>query len=121
MWIDSFVKHDYIAFLRRRFIYTGFLTSGVIHFVNTSGFTDSTFEYFYDNRLNNKNLITLKTLSTNANVTMKGPDGNFYKEFQSFVNYYGDTNYGDKWIAAAIKKTETAFSSLYVHATFTCF
>lgn len=95
------------------------MSTGTIHFERTSGIVDSTFEYYYNNRMNNKNLITLQSLSTNASLTMKGPDGNYYKEFNAFVDYYGDTNYGDKWIVAAMNKTETAFSSMYVYSMFT--
>jgi hypothetical protein len=90
------------------------LNNGVIHFERTTGVVDSAFEYFYNNRIDNNNIRTLQKLSTNASLTMKGPDGNYYKEFQSFVDYYGDANYGDKWITAARKKVNTDFSSKYV-------
>jgi hypothetical protein len=98
----------------RRFNYTGFLETGVIHFEITPGVTDKSFSYFYHNRANNKNRITLKKLSTNASATMLGSNGKYYKEFQTFVDYYGDTNYGDKWVSAARWKTNTDFSSKFV-------
>ena len=82
---------------------------------------DNAFAYSYNNRLDNNNLRTIQSFSTNASVTMKGPDGNYYKEFQSFVNYYGDTDYGDKWVTAAYQKNNTAYTSqcvfgkVYIH------
>jgi hypothetical protein len=44
-------------------------------------------------------------------MTMRGPDGNYFKEFQSFVDYYGDTDYGDKWIYGAFNKQNTLFTT----------
>jgi len=49
-------------------------------------------------------------------MSMKGPDGNFYKEFGLFMDYYGDADYGDKWITAAARKQKTGFKSGYVVA-----
>ena len=97
------------------------MESGVIQFERTSGVVDNTFAYSYNNRLDNNNLRTIQSFSTNASVTMKGPDGNYYKEFQSFVNYYGDTDYGDKWVTAAYQKNNTSYTSqcvfgkVYIH------
>lgn len=90
------------------------MDTGVVQFERTSGVVDIAFEYFYDNRQGNKNTITLQKLSSNASNTMKGPDGVNYKEFQSFVDYYGDANYGDKWVTAARWKKNTDFTSKYV-------
>ena len=90
------------------------MNTGVIQLERTSGVIDNVFEYSYDNREDNNNIHTLQKLSTNASTTMKGPDGVFYKEFQLFVDYYGDTNYGDKWVTAANKKVNTNFTSEYV-------
>jgi hypothetical protein len=82
--------------------------------VEIDGVVDNVFHYTYDNRADNKNTRTLQRLSTMANTTMKGSDGKYYKEFQIFVDYYGDYDYGDKWITSAYKKQNTAFSSKYV-------
>ena len=57
------------------------------------------------------NTRSLQLLSTNASMSMKGPDGNFYKEFGLFMDYYGDADYGDKWITAAARKQKTGFKS----------
>lgn len=69
------------------------------------------FEYEYDVRAGNKNSLTLQSLSTNATVSMKGPSGSYYKEYQLFLDYYGDKDYGDKWITAAARKTHTGFAT----------
>ena len=108
--LDSFAE----PFSHFRFIQIGFLTTGVLQFEVNSGVVDKKFEYSYDNRQDNRNIHTLQKLSTNASITMKFPDGSYYKEFQSFVDYYGDTSYGDKWISAARWKRNTDFSSKYV-------
>ena len=110
MLIHSFAK----LLLHPCWNYVGFLEVGVIHFERTSGVIDYVSEYSYDARVDNNNIRTLQRLSTQANVTMKGPDGAYYKEFQSFVDYYGDSNYGDKWVTAARNKGNTDFTSKYV-------
>ena len=95
------------------------MSKGELTLESPTGAVLGKFTYSYDNRDDNNNLITIQKLSTSASTTMKGPDGAFYKEFEVFREYYGDTNYGDKWIAAAKAKTNTAFSSGYVsHLTF---
>jgi hypothetical protein len=91
----------------------GFSKTGTISFV-VDGNVVETLSYSYLLRKDNKNTRTLKSLSTNAVTSMKGPDGKYYTEFQLFYDYYGDTNYGDKWITAAYKKQNTGFSSKYV-------
>ena len=87
------------------------MDTGVIQFERTSGVVDNAFAYSYDNRGDNKNLRTIQSFSTNASATMKDPDGKYFKEFQFFVDYYGDSNYGDKWVKAARNKVNTDFSS----------
>jgi hypothetical protein len=89
---------------------SGFLDVGNITF-EVNGVIQNSFKYKYDNRRNNLNLISLQKLSSNAGETMKGLDGAYYKEFNVFVDYYGDTNYGDKWVSAAFNKVNTGFSS----------
>jgi hypothetical protein len=65
----------------------------------------------YDNRRGNMNTRSLQLLSTNATNSMKGPDGKYYPEFQTFLDYYGDANYGDKWITAAARRQKTDFTT----------
>jgi hypothetical protein len=88
--------------------FSGFLEEGKVRFVS-NGKTDE-YSYIYDNRRNNMNTRTLQSFSTNATTSMVGPDGQYYKEFAIFVDYYGDANYGDKWITSAARKQNTAFS-----------
>ena len=35
----------------------------------------------------------------------------YFAVFQKFLNYYGNTDYGDKWILAALDATPTNFAS----------
>lgn len=91
------------------FLPKGFMVTGTVSFVS-NGKTDE-YSYVYDNRRGNMNIRSLQLLSTNASTSMVGPDGKFYKEFGMFVDYYGDSNYADKWITAAAKKLNTAFSN----------
>jgi hypothetical protein len=72
-----------------------------------------TFEYTYDNRRDNNNARTIQKFSTEASKVMKNcNDGSdcYHDDFQKFVNYYGDADYGDKWITAASKGLATDFS-----------
>jgi hypothetical protein len=91
----------------------GFSKTGTISIVENGNVAEK-LSYSYSIRQDNKNSRTLQSLSTNASISMKGPDGKYYTEFQLFYDYYGDTNYGDKWITAAYKKQNTGFSSKYV-------
>ena len=73
----------------------------------------SVYEYTYDIRRDNENFNTLQNLSTFAETFMRL--GNKYiPEFQLFLNYYGDPDYGDKFVVAAATGKSTAFSSGYV-------
>jgi hypothetical protein len=87
----------------------GFLKEGNVSFAS-NGNTD-VYSYIYDNRRNNMNTRTLQSFSTNASTSMIGPNGTYYTEFQIFLDYYGDTNYGDKWVTSAALKQNTAFSN----------
>jgi hypothetical protein len=72
------------------------------------------FGYLYDVRVDNYNNVTLQGFSTNAAVSMKGPSGVYYDEYKQFLDYYGDTDYGDKWVMAAANRNKTGFKTGYV-------
>jgi hypothetical protein len=46
-----------------------------------------------------------------TNTTMRGLDGNFYSDFQTFFNYYGAIDYADRYILAALDGTATTFTN----------
>jgi hypothetical protein len=68
------------------------------------------FEYKYNIRKENLNNLTLQSLSTTANTAMK-VNGSYIPEYQVYVNYYGEYDYGDQWISAAEAGTNTGFQS----------
>lgn len=76
------------------------------------------FAYAYDSRVDNKNWLTLRSLSTNAATTMKSLSGSYYEDFQKFVDFYGNTDYADKWVMGAAKGEDTAFSKNHGNADF---
>lgn len=45
----------------------------------------------------------------------------FYPEFQKYYNYYGDADYGDKWVQAAFTASATDFSSGKGNADFSSY
>lgn len=47
--------------------------------------------------------------------------GSFIPEYSLFLNYYGDTDYGDKWVSAAASKRKTDFKSERGNADFGSF
>jgi hypothetical protein len=80
------------------------------------------FNYMYDNRHGNKNDRTIQKFSTDAAKVMKNCDDGsdcYHDDFQKFINYYGDTDYGDKWIIAAAEGLSTEFTSNRGNANFT--
>merc|ERR1711988_272852 len=55
---------------------------------------------------------TLQGFSTSAQAKMyEGCAGCPYEHYSRFFNYYGDYNYADKWVLAALDGTATSFSS----------
>jgi hypothetical protein len=68
-------------------------------------------EYGYDVRKDNKNVLTLQSLSLNAPRTMKVSGGKFIAEYQIYLDYYGDELYANKWIESAADSNFTDFSS----------
>lgn len=77
----------------------GFAVSGEL---NVGG---RQFPYTYDIRRDNNNILTMQGLSKNAAVDMLG-----VVDFQSFLDYYADPDYADKWFVAAASGNTTAFS-----------
>lgn len=55
---------------------------------------------------------TLQYLSATANTTMQvNSTSPYFAVFQTFLTYYGNTDYGDKWMLAALDGTATNFAS----------
>jgi hypothetical protein len=46
-----------------------------------------------------------------TNVTMRGIDGKFYPDFQTFFDYYGKIEYADIYIRAALDGVATNFAA----------
>jgi hypothetical protein len=88
----------------------GFKDSGTVTVIR-DGKEPLEFEYKYNIRKENLNTLTLQSLSTTAETAMKVVDGNYIPEYQVYVNYYGDYDYGDKWVSAAEAGTNTGFKS----------
>lgn len=94
----------------------GLAGSGQLEFIPIANPDVATiFNYTYDIRADNKNFRTIQMFSTEAFKAMKNcPDSSiecFYDDFQLFVDYYGDTDYGNKWINAAANGTNTGFKT----------
>ena len=74
--------------------------------------TGEMFPYTYDIRAGNINLRTFQRFSVAADSTMKPCENCPYIEsFQAFMAYYGDSDYGDKWILAASFGNGTSYSN----------
>ena len=56
------------------------------------------------------NTRTLQSMSQTAEIryTLKGQ---YFEEYQTFIDYYGDHNYADKFIIAADMELDTNFKS----------
>lgn len=80
------------------------------------------YDYTYDVRQNTFNGRTLKRFSGEAADLMKYcPTCGFYPDYEKFVKYYGDYNYGDKWITAALERSQTNFLNGRGDADFSTF
>ena len=53
----------------------------------------------------------MKNFSTGARFELVNNNGNLYQTYQRFYAYYGDYDYADKWVSAALTKTDMTFSS----------
>ncbi|GAX12063.1 hypothetical protein FisN_8Lh165 [Fistulifera solaris] len=62
----------------------------------------------------NKNARTIRGFSTNdaRHRVESNPDQAYYKDMQMFVDYYGSSDYADKWIMAALANGSTGYSGL---------
>ncbi len=61
----------------------------------------------------NKNGRTIKGFSTKdeKHHVDSNPDQDYYADMAMFVEYYGSSDYGDKWVTAALSGTSTSFTS----------
>lgn len=113
------------SFIHSHFLLpTGFNDAGTITLVQEgeSPLTASEYEYVYDTRGDNRNYNTLQRLSINAVDDMVLPKSKSYvPEYQTFVDYYGDHDYADKWVMAAHNKENTQFSNDRGNNDFTIF
>lgn len=84
--------------------------------------TSTSVTYVYDVETDNTNDRTIQYFSTDANEKMRPSEGqDFYPEFQKYYNYYGDADYGDKWVQAAFTASATDFSSGKGNADFSSY
>lgn len=74
---------------------------------------DQSVSYTYNPSSNTESARTLQGFSTTA-VTRMRPDQDklpYFEEFQKFLDYYGDTDYADKYIQAAFAGESTSFTN----------
>jgi hypothetical protein len=70
------------------------------------------FSYDYEVRFDNRNDLTLQSLSLRAGTDMKEFGNRTHiPEYHAFVTYYGDEDYADKYITAAYLGQATKFTS----------
>ena len=53
----------------------------------------------------------MKNFSTGARFELVDNNGNLYQTYQRFYAYYGDYDYADKWVSAALTGTDMVFAS----------
>ena len=95
------------------YFFTGFAENGLVSFIplGSAGAVDK-YTYSYDIRQDNNNDRTIQSFSTKAEEKMRPAPGQaYFKDFQTFVDYYGDTDYANKWILAAFGGNSTSYSS----------
>lgn len=74
--------------------------------------SDVKFEYTYNLQQDNINGRTIQRFSTLAEKEMAACGKNCpYEDFSKFASYYGEYDYGDKWIQAAFHQTRTSFDN----------
>ena len=91
-----------------------FQATGTLELVEPSAGTGSgeLFPYRYDIRQDNRNLRTYHGFGVHAASRSRDCHGcPFHPEFQKFVDFYGDEEYGNRWIMAASTGNKTSFSS----------
>lgn len=85
---------------------TGLIESGTIFIDGT------TYSYSYDVSTDNNNGGTLQGISLQTQATMIDcVPGCPFDDIQIFVNYYGHSDYGDRWITAAFDGGETILNN----------
>lgn len=95
--------------------HAGLIDQGEIQFVTLG--TDAeivNLKYKYDVREDNNNIRTLQRMSTEAAkefLDCQDKSDCYHDDYAKFVQYYGDTDYGDKWVMAAATGVATDFSS----------
>jgi hypothetical protein len=112
-------------------LFTGFDDTGSIVIVQSSKVNGDTveevnngghaFKYEYNAREENENGRTLQMFSTLANKTMERPNGRYIEEFKMFMDYYGETDYADKWIYSASENQEASYKTGLGYADFSFF
>jgi len=70
----------------------------------------TTIKYDYDIDNDNKNGRTLRGFSTAAEKKMWKCDRCPYKEYQKFYDWYGNFDYADRWVTAALDGTKADFA-----------
>lgn len=71
------------------------------------------FSYVYSIRHDNSNHLTLQSLSAREETAAGNracPDCPYFDDFATYLEYYGDADFGDKWITAAALYDTTEFS-----------
>eukprot|EP00964_Phaeocystis_antarctica_P085309 scaffold53861_cov67-Phaeocystis_antarctica.AAC.3 len=53
----------------------------------------------------------MKTFSTGAELELVDSSGTSFKHYKQFYDYYGDFDYADKWVSAALAGTNMSFAS----------
>jgi hypothetical protein len=77
------------------------------------------FVYQYGFSTGHKVGRSLQFLSTSSKTNMKANlNFPYYAIYPRFLDYYGNHDYGDKWVLAALDGTETNFSSGLGNADF---
>lgn len=127
----------FLTKLARSISRLGFSQS-LFHCMNSAGFTDvagtvelvlpaqsqgkgQVFPYVYDIRHDNVNYLTLQSLSTDDVAEHKACAANdcpYFDDFAQYLAYYGNPDFGNRWIMAASTFDTTQFASQRGSANF---
>jgi hypothetical protein len=92
------------------FILKGFASIGEVQILDLQHEAPAYhYNYEYDIRNDNYNQQTIQSFSTRAEETMYTCDYCPYPDYAKFVEYYGEFDYADNLIQAALNGTETSF------------
>lgn len=90
----------------------GIVTSGCLKESGTVNIGDSAYDYRYVALQNNKNGRTLQGFSTAVEGKMLSCSlGCPFDDATYFADYYGQADYGDRWITAAFRQDKTDFDN----------